>query len=70
MRLQKVMLVGMPICWVGIPRIAFFEDQRSDTRFNQHLKRLGHPDGTLTGRFPQLRNQRLQQITLSTSLTI
>jgi len=31
-------------CWLGIPRMAFFEDLRSDPRFNQHLMRVGHKD--------------------------
>ncbi len=29
--------------WVGIPRMAVFDDLRWDPRFNQHLKRIRHP---------------------------
>ena len=31
-------------CWAGVPRMAFFEDLRADPRFEQHQRRLRHPD--------------------------
>jgi tetratricopeptide (TPR) repeat protein len=34
-------------CWICVPRMAYFEDFRSDPRFDDHLKRIGHPDKTL-----------------------
>jgi serine/threonine protein kinase/tetratricopeptide (TPR) repeat protein len=34
-------------CWICTPRMAFFENFRSDPRFDEHLKRIGYPDKTL-----------------------
>ena len=31
-------------CWLGISRMAFFEDVRRDPRHKKLLERLGHPD--------------------------
>ncbi|HSF19365.1 MAG TPA: protein kinase [Vicinamibacteria bacterium] len=31
-------------CWVIVPRFPWFDAFRSDPRFTEHLKRIGHPD--------------------------
>jgi hypothetical protein len=36
--------VAVRNCWIGIPRLAFFEDLRRDPRFALFLERLGQPD--------------------------
>ena len=36
--------VALRNCWIGIPRMAFFEDLRRDSRFALFLERLGQPD--------------------------
>jgi hypothetical protein len=30
--------------WIGCPRMPMFENFRKDSRFAEHLRRLGHPD--------------------------